>query len=59
MSRLEELEKELEDLEHKDFMLKMVDHWSSEDYRYSDELWEQIKKVKKEIEVIKNGKQSI
>ena len=49
MSKLEELEKELEHLNHKRFMLQMCDHWSSEDYRYDDELWEQIKKVKEEI----------
>lgn len=46
---LEELEKELETLKQKEFMLQMVDHWSSEDYRYDQELTEQIRKVEEEI----------
>lgn len=36
----------LEELEHKYFMLQMQDHWESEDYRYADELKEQIRKLK-------------
>ena len=56
MSRLEELEKQLEELEHKEFMVQMIDHWSAEDYRYDRELHEQIMKVKKEMEEIKNGR---
>ena len=56
MSRLEELEKELEELEHKEFMVQMINHWSAEDYRYDDELHEKIMKVKKEMEEIRNGK---
>ena len=56
MSRLEELEKELEELEHKEFMVQMIDHWSAEDYRYDRELHEKIMKVKKEMEEIKNDK---
>lgn len=38
----------LEDLEYKYFMLQMQDHWDSEDYRYADELREEIKKLKGE-----------
>ena len=38
------------DLEHKMFMLKMVDHWESEDYKYADQLFEQIHKVKTKID---------
>ncbi len=54
MSNLEELtltqlESKLEELESKDFMLKMVDTWTSEDYRYSDELFQQMKAIKAEI----------
>ena len=57
MSKLEELEKQLEELEHKEFMVQMIDHWSTEDFRYDRELHEQIMKVKKEIEEVKkNGK---
>lgn len=57
MSRLAKLEKELEELEHKEFMVQMIDHWSTEDFRHDRELHEQIMKVKKEIEEVKkNGK---
>ena len=44
-----QLKAKLEELENKDFMLRMVDTWTSEDYRYSDELHQQIKAVKAEI----------
>ena len=47
---LEELKLKLKDLENKDFMLEMIDTWTSEDYRYSDEIHQQIMAVKKEIE---------
>lgn len=36
----------LEQLEHKYFLLKMQDHWESEDYKYANELKEKIKKLK-------------
>ena len=55
MSRLEELEEKLKDLEHREFMVQMIDHWSTEDYRYDRELHEEIMKVKKEIEEVKNN----
>lgn len=40
---------ELEQLEYKYFLLEMQDRWTSEDYKYSDELIEKIKKLKGEI----------
>ena len=46
---LTQLKAKLEELENKDFMLRMVDTWTSEDYHYSDELHQQIKAVKAEI----------
>jgi len=46
---LTQLKAKLEDLENKDFMLRMIDTWTSEDYHYSDELHQQIKAVKSEI----------
>ena len=49
----EELEKELEELEHKEFMVQMIDHWSSEDYRYHDELCDKIRKLKQQIKEVK------
>ena len=47
---LEQLKKELDELEEKEFMLQMCDHWDSSDYRYDDELCEQIRNKKKEIQ---------
>lgn len=38
----------LEQLEDKYFLLKMQDHWESEDYKYADELKEKIKEAKKQ-----------
>lgn len=55
MSKLEELEEKLKELKHKEFMVQMIDHWSAEDYRYDNELHEEIMKVKKEIEEVKNN----
>ena len=46
---LTQLKAKLEELENKDFMLRMVDTWTSEDYRYSDEIQQQIKAFKAEI----------
>lgn len=40
--------KTLEQLENDYFMLQMQDTWTSEDYRYADELREKIKKLKGE-----------
>lgn len=36
----------LEELEDKYFMLQMQDHWDSSDYRYADELREEIRRLK-------------
>lgn len=55
MSKLSELKKKLEDLEHREFMVQMIDHWTQEDYRYDNELHQKIMKVKKEIEEVKNN----
>lgn len=46
---LQQLDELLKRLEEKEFALKMVDTWTSEDYKYSDEIHEQIMAVKKEI----------
>lgn len=54
---MEELEEELKDLESKQFMLNMCDHWEDSDYRYSRELHQKIIETKKKIEELKeNGK---
>lgn len=38
----------LEQLEEKYFLLKMQDKWTSEDYKYADELREKIRSLKGE-----------
>ena len=40
-----------EELEGKMFALKMVDTWSSADYKYSDELFLEMKKIKEKIDI--------
>lgn len=40
--------KQIEELERRYFELQMCDHWDSSDYRYAEELREQIKKMKGE-----------
>lgn len=50
---LEQLEKELEELKNREFMLNMCDHWDSSDYRLSWELNDKIKVKKEEIEKCK------
>ena len=40
------MEEKLEELEERLFLLKMQDHWNSEDYRYAEELREKIKRIK-------------
>ena len=47
---LEKLENDLEDLEQKYFILKMQDHWDSEDYRYADWLKDKMNGIKEKIE---------
>lgn len=42
------MSKTLEQLENDYFMLQMQDTWTSEDYRYADELREEIKNLKGE-----------
>lgn len=46
---MEDLRKELEELEHKEFMLQMIDRWSDEDYKYSWELHNKIKEIKEKL----------
>lgn len=49
MEKLQELEKELKNLESLEFMLHMADHWDDDDYRTSRELSEKIRAKKEEI----------
>lgn len=55
---MEELLKELEDINSREFMVQMADHLSSEDYRYLDELRTRKMEIKSILEkkVTKNEK---
>ena len=46
---MDELIKELENLESKEFMTQMADHLSSEDYRFLDEIHQRKIAIKKEL----------
>ena len=47
----EEIEKELKDIEDREFWLAMVDRWSDSDYDYSRKLHDR----KRELEVMLNA----
>ena len=47
---MEELLKELEKINTKEFMIKMADHLSSDDYRYLDELHTRKMEIKSILE---------
>lgn len=47
---MEELLKELEEINTKEFMIKMADHLSQEDYRYLDELHTRKMEIKSILE---------
>ena len=46
---MEKLKQELEELKEKQFLLQMCDHWSSEDYRYSNELHQKIREIEEKL----------
>lgn len=46
---MDELIKQLQDLEEREFMVQMADHLSSEDYRFLDELHQRKMAIKKEL----------
>ena len=50
---MEELLKELEDINHKEFMTQMADHLSSDDYRYLDELRTRRREIETKIEELR------
>lgn len=41
------LEERLEQLEEKEFRIKMVDRWTKEDYKMFDEVQREIKEIRK------------
>ena len=50
---MDELRKELEHLKEKQFMLNMCDHWSKDDYEYSDKLHKRILEIESELKKAK------
>lgn len=50
---MEELLKELEEISIKEFMIKMADHLSQEDYRYLDELRTRRREIENKIDDLK------
>lgn len=48
--QIKKYNEELKELDHKTFMLKMMDTWDSECYKYSDELYNQIKEINRKID---------
>lgn len=50
---MEELLKELEKINHKEFMIQMADHLSSDDYRCLNELHKRKMKITSKIEELR------
>lgn len=50
MARLEELQKELQEIQKKQFNLQMIDKWTSEDDELSTKLMLEEQRILKEIE---------
>ena len=46
---MDELLKELDDIESREFMVQMADHLDSSDYRYLDELHQRKMAIRKEL----------
>ena len=46
----EEIMKKIDELETKQFYLKMKDHWTSDDFNYDRKLYYQIRELKKALE---------
>ena len=46
---MEEKQKELEELEHKYFMLQMADTWGPEEHAFAEDLRAKMKKIREEI----------
>ena len=53
---MEELIKELDDINEREFMIQMADHLDSSDYRYLDELRQRRMTIKKELKEKYNWK---
>ena len=55
---MEELLKELEDINSREFMVQMADHLSSEDYRYLDELHVRRREIENKIEELRREEET-
>ena len=53
---MEELIKELDDINEREFMIQMADHLDSSDYRYLDDLHQRRMTIKKELKEKYNWK---
>ena len=51
-----ELRNELEELERREFYLEMKDNWNANDYKRYDELHERQREIKKELEILEDGR---
>lgn len=54
---MEELLKELEKINHNEFMIQMADHLSSDDYRYLNELHTRKMEIENKIEELRKKKE--
>lgn len=55
---MEELLKELEDINSREFMVQMADHLSSDDYRYLDELRTRRREIENKIEELRREEET-
>lgn len=55
---MEELLKELEDINNREFMVQMADHLSSEDYRYLDKLRTRRREIENKIEELRREEET-
>lgn len=53
MTKIKELEDELDKLEQRYFELNMVDHWDSSDFRYAEKLRSQMCEVRNKLKELK------
>lgn len=56
MKTIEELEKELEEVEDEIFLNKMIDGWHLENFNLDDKLNKRKRELKQEIEMLKGEK---
>ena len=45
-----EIEKKINEIEDRRFLLAMKDHWTREDFRWDDKMYAEIKNLRKELQ---------